>query len=246
MTYSKIRQCILSAIAVILIPLLSMQSIPQADHSFSPLNGAWKIDTGNQQQLLLIADGYCMISTYSIADKKFDGTWGGSFTVTDKEIVLKTEFDSNNKYNVGKTNRFAYQVSGQNLITNLTGTRLEWKRADDGKNLLAGNWRITHRKQDDKMVELPLRARRTLKLLTGSHFQWAAINIETGEFSGTGGGRYSFENGKYTEYIDFFSRDASRVGMSLSFSDSLKDGNWIHTGLSSKGDPIYEVWSRMK
>ena len=96
------------------------------------------------------------------------------------------------------------------------------------------------------MVEMPLRSRRTLKLLTGSYFQWAAINIETGEFSGTGGGRYTFENGKYTEHILFFSRDASRVGMSLSFDDKLEDGDWIHTGLSSKGDPIYEIWSRMK
>lgn len=246
MPYSTIRQSILSAIAILSLPLLSMYPVPQADHSLSPLNGAWKITEGNQQHLLLIADGYCMISTYSIADKKFDGAWGGSFTATDKEIVLKTEFNSNDKSAVGKTNRFAYQVDGQNLISNLTGSRREWKRADDGKNPLAGNWRITERKQDDKMVELPLRARRTLKLLTGSHFQWAAINIETGEFSGTGGGSYTFENGKYTEHIEFFSRDASRVGMSLSFNDTLKDGNWIHTGLSSKGDPIYEVWSRMK
>ena len=53
-----------------------------------------------------------------------------------------------------------------------------------------------------------------------------------------------FENGKYTERIQFFSRDPQRVGASLSFIAELKDGDWHHSGLSSKGDKIYEVWSR--
>lgn len=246
MLYSTTRKLMTAAVAALLLPLLSMHAPPRSANALSPLNGAWKIEEGDHQQLLLIADGYCMLSAFNTEDKKFEGSWGGSFTVTDKEIILKTAFNSSDRSAVGKINRYAYQAEGQKFITNLTGSRREWKRADDGRSLLAGTWRITQRKQDDKMVEMPLRSRRTLKLLTGSYFQWAAINIETGEFSGTGGGRYTFENGKYTEHILFFSRDASRVGMSLSFDDKLEDGDWIHTGLSSKGDPIYEIWSRMK
>ena len=91
---------------------------------------------------------------------------------------------------------------------------------------------------------MPLAARRTLKVLTGSRFQWIAMNIETGEFSGTGGGRYRFADGVYTETIEFFSRDASRVGASLEFKGRVLDGNWHHEGRSSRGDPIYEIWSR--
>jgi len=246
MSHSTTWKLMTMAVTVLLLPLLSMYAPPRSASALSPLNGAWQTGDGDHQQLLLIADGYCMFSAFNIQDKEFEGSWGGSFTATDKEIVLKTEFNSSDKSAVGKINRYAYQAEGQSLITNLTGSRREWKRADDGKSLLAGTWRITKRKQDDKMIEMPLRARRTLKLLTGSYFQWAAINIETGEFAGTGGGRYTFENEKYTEHISFFSRDASRVGMSLSFGDRLEDGNWIHTGLSSKGDPIYEIWSRMK
>jgi len=121
-----------------------------------------------------------------------------------------------------------------------------WKRIDSGDKHLAGNWRITQRKQGDQMVDIPLRARRTLKLLTATRFQWAAINVETGEFFGTGGGTYSFQDGKYTENIEFFSRDDSRVGMSLTFDGKLDDGKWIHSGKSSKGDPIYEVWERFQ
>ena len=86
--------------------------------------------------------------------------------------------------------------------------------------------------------------RKTLKMLTGTRFQWFAINPETKQFSGTGGGTYSFENGKYTENIWSFSRDSSRVGAKLVFDGKLVDGKWHHSGLSSKGDKIYEVWGR--
>ncbi len=86
----------------------------------------------------------------------------------------------------------------------------------------------------------------TVKTLTDTRFQWAAINPETKEFFGTGGGTYTFKNGKYTGNIEFFSRDSSRVGASLFFDGKLNNGQWHHSGLSSKGDSIYEVWSRVK
>ena len=60
---------------------------------------------------------------------------------------------------------------------------------------------------------------------------------------GTGGGTYTTENGKYVENLDFFSRDPNRVGAILEFGFGLKDGDWHHKGKSSKGDPIYEIWS---
>lgn len=216
------------------------------DHAISPLNGAWTANDGNTELLLIIADGYCMLTRFDKNDKKFESSTGGSFTAANKKIALKTEFNSTDKSTVGKTREIDYDIKGNTLTSNITGSTLSFTRADDGKSELSGNWRITQRKQDDKMVDIPLRARRTLKLLSGKHFQWAAINIETGEFSGTGGGKYTFENGKYTEHIEFFSRDNSRVGASLSFDGKLENGNWIHSGLSSKGDPIYEVWSRFK
>lgn len=111
---------------------------------------------------------------------------------------------------------------------------------------MAGVWRITGRKQGDEMAQMPLRDRRTLKILSGTRFQWVAINIKTGEFSGTGGGRYTFENGKYTEHIEFFSRDNTRVGASLTFDGKVENGQWHHSGLSSAGSPIYEIWSKLE
>jgi hypothetical protein len=85
--------------------------------------------------------------------------------------------------------------------------------------------------------------RRTVKILGGGRFQWIAFNSASKEFSGTGGGTYTAEDGKYIENIEFFSRDSRRVGASLEFDYEVKDGEWHHKGESSKGDPIYEIWS---
>jgi hypothetical protein len=236
--------------AVILIFLLAGFAIPKnfsngyADSAM--LNGAWHSTAGSIEQSFIIADGYCMLAKYDKANKKFIYSFGGPITPANNKISLRVEFNSSDKAQVGKTMDYDFSVSSNILTSNIGGAKAEWQRTDDGKSDLAGNWRITQRKQGDKMGDMPLRARRTLKLLTGTRFQWAAINIETGEFSGTGGGTYTFTNGKYTEHIEFFSRDSTRVGASLSFDGKIENGNWIHSGLSSKGDPIYEIWSRMK
>jgi len=87
------------------------------------------------------------------------------------------------------------------------------------------------------------RPRKTMKILSGTRFQWIAYNTETKQFMGTGGGTYTTINGEYTENIEFFSRDDSKAGLSLKFNYELIDGNWNHTGFSSKGEPIHEIWS---
>ncbi|HYH14177.1 MAG TPA: hypothetical protein VD794_03090, partial [Flavisolibacter sp.] len=133
------------------------------------------------------------------------------------------------------------------LMANLAGAAEGWSRLDEGNAPLAGLWAITARKQNGELQPIhQTGTRKTVKILTGTRFQWAAIDPGTKQFMGTGGGTYTFQNGKYTEQIEFFSRDSSRVGSSLSFEGKLENSNWHHSGLSSKGDPIYEVWSRKK
>ena len=85
--------------------------------------------------------------------------------------------------------------------------------------------------------------RKTMKILSGTRFQWIAFDTEKKEFKGTGGGTYSTVDGKYSEKIEFFSRDSSRVGMELEFDYKIENGNWIHRGKTSKGDPLHEIWS---
>lgn len=226
--------------------VLTSSFIPSTRHADAPLEGAWKISDGTVEQLLLIAGNYCMITEFDKPGKKFINSMGGPLVIKNNEVSFKVHFNSDDKAEVGKEHTGTFSISNNKLSTSVGGTNKTWTRQDDGKNALAGNWRITKRKVNNEMADIPLRPRRTLKLLTGKYFQWAAINIETGEFSGTGGGTYTFQNGKYIENIEFFSRDNSRVGATLSFDGKVENNDWIHSGLSSQGAPIYEIWSKFK
>ncbi|WP_300598353.1 hypothetical protein [Niabella sp.] len=221
--------------------LLAGFSKPVAKKS---VTGSWKYTRGNETWMLMAADQYCMIAHYDATGKKFFKTFGG-FQYLDKgTLQLNYRFHSEDKSKTGTTGAFVWNVKDGYVESNLSGETGKWIPAGTASSERTGVWRITGRKEGNNLREMQLAPRRTLKFLTDDRFQWAAINIETGEFSGTGGGTYTFKNGVYTETIAFFSRDSSRVGMSLQFKDHLEDGHWIHTGLSSKGDPIYEVWSK--
>jgi hypothetical protein len=189
-------------------------------------------------------DNYFSVATFHVQDKKFINTSGGTALQENGELKGKIEFNTADRSAVTKNYELAFQQQGTKLIFPYSGIAVGWDRLDDAQQGLSGNWKIIGREQDGKMAEMRPGARKTIKILSGTRFQWAAINSETGDFFGTGGGFYTFENGKYTEHIEFFSRDATRVGASLSFNGELKEGNWHHSGLSSKGDRIYEIWSR--
>ncbi|ULQ52087.1 hypothetical protein [Flavihumibacter fluvii] len=222
-----------------LLPATEVAAQPNAT-----LSGAWQ-NASDPGETICMMDGYFVYAKFDIGAKTFEQTWGGPYSLEGNNLKIKVEFDSKEKDQVGKERVLPIKKTATLTIDGL-GAAKTMKQVDDGKGPLAGNWRITGRKQGETMNEIPLRPRRTLKLLTGTRFQWMAINIETGEFSGTGGGTYTFANGKYTEHIEFFSRDGNRVGASLSFDGKIENGDWHHSGLSSKGDPIYEIWSRMK
>ena len=208
------------------------------------INGAWKRDIDTAVQYITIIDDYFSTATFNLADKKFINTRGGTAVMTNNKMSGVIEFNTANKLEVKSSYSYDLKVKGKKMNLPIDGIAKEWERVDEGKDALSGNWKITGREQDGKMVAMRPGARKTIKILSGTRFQWAAINSETGEFFGTGGGNYTFKDGKYTENIEFFSRDASRVGASLSFDAALKEGKWHHSGLSSKGDKIYEIWER--
>lgn len=210
------------------------------------LSGAWQHQETEAQHLLLFMDGYYTHSIFNKVTKRFYQTRGGTYQLNNNQVTVHIEFDTQDKEKIGRSETFSSTILKNQMIADIQG-RKEWKRIDDGSAPLAGVWHITGRMQDGKLVQIHQTGpRKTLKILTGNRFQWAAINSETKEFFGTGGGTYTFNNGKYTEQIEFFSRDSSRVGALLQFAGELKKGDWHHSGLSSKGDKIYEVWSRVK
>ena len=226
---------------VFLSLLLSFAGALKAQES--PM-GAWKSVSGEVTSMLLITPSWFTVTDYN--DKSFISTYGGTWTQEgDGEVNVFVHFNTAYNPPVGQKGNVPVTMENGHLITNnASGEKQEWTRVDDGAGPLAGNWRITSRERDGKMTAIPEGPRKTLKMLTGTRFQWVAINTDTGEFFGTGGGTYTFENGTYTEKIEFFSRDSSRVGAALTFKGTVNGNNWDHSGLSSKGEPIHEVWSK--
>lgn len=209
------------------------------------MEGAWLFEEGDIHHTLVLVDNYLSYSTFDIKNKKFINTWGGPYKIQADKLLISIEFNANDSSDVQSERAFDIEVRNKKLLTKLGDKEQAWRKTDDNNSPLSGVWRITARRVEEKMNEMPLRDRRTLKILSGNRFQWVAINIKTGEFSGTGGGTYTFSNHTYTEQLEFFSRDNQRVGTNLTFDGKLINGQWQHSGLSSKGEPIYEIWSKM-
>ena len=209
------------------------------------ITGAWQAGTDENQMVMIVADKFYSVAVYNKKDKNYIGTHGGVFRIEKNEFVFVNEFNTANKEDIGVEGRTTIQISGNTLKLGSGKIVWDFKRLDDGKpGALAGAWLITGRVTDNGMQTITPGARKTMKILSGSRFQWSAYNSETKEFFGTGGGTYTTENGKYTETIEVFSRDNSRVGAKLEFDFSFVDGNWRHSGKSSKGDPIDEIWTQ--
>jgi len=208
------------------------------------INGAWQTQEGTIEQVLLLSDGYFMHTIFDQVNKEFIQSRGGTYQLSGSDLIATVEFNTVDKDQIWQKINYSFIVKKDKLNSDLSGKKAVWNLLDKVQGNLSGTWRMSGRMQDGKITYSQPRARKTLKVLTGSRFQWAAINAETKEFFGTGGGSYTFEKGKYTEKIEFFSRDNSRVGASLSFDGKLVDGNWHHSGLSSTGNPIYEVWTK--
>ncbi|MEX2232258.1 MAG: membrane or secreted protein [Cyclobacteriaceae bacterium] len=212
-----------------------------------PLNltGAWQTGTPENQRTLICSEKFYSVAICDVKNKKFSGSYGGSYRLEGDEYVAVMEFHSLNPETVGNEYRGKIELQNGVLIIEEDSAETEWKRLDDGApGKLAGAWVITGRYRDGQLSERTPGARRTMKILSGTRFQWIAYNVETKQFSGTGGGSYTTSDGKYTENIEFFSRDNSRVGASLKFDFSLEGGRWRHKGLSSQGEPIDEVWTK--
>lgn len=223
-----------------------LPSLAVSQTAFSSLQGAWRSGSANAEEILVLQDGYFSFTSYNTQSRRFDYTYGGRASLQDDMLDAAIEFHSSDNQKVGTRMSIPITISGETMTLEIGGKAGHWKRVDDGRDKLAGCWRISERWSGGKMNPIKEGARKTLKLLSETRFQWFAINTDTKEFLGTGGGTYEFRDGKYTEHIEFFSRNNSRVGASLEFDAALKDGEWLHSGLSSKGDPIKETWVRYR
>ena len=161
-------------------------------------------------------------------------------------MTERVEFDTANSERVGNVITFEVTITNDKL--SLPESDWHFSRIDDGgPGDLNGAWLMSGRyRNGEKQMRNTDRPRKTMKILSGTRFQWIAFDTEKKEFKGTGGGTYTTVEGKYSENIEFFSRDNSRVGMNLEFNYNIEKGDWIHKGKTSKGDPLHEIWEERK
>jgi hypothetical protein len=209
------------------------------------LSGAWESGTNENHITMIMAGRYFAAAIYNKANGTYVGTCGGTWRIEKNQFIEVHEFNTMKSEWIGTEHKSEVSLkSGQLRFITAEGSD-EFTKIDSGSpGQLGGAWLITGRMTDSGMQMRTPGPRKTMKILSGTRFQWIAYNHETKEFFGTGGGTYTTANGKYTEHIEFFSRDNSRVGTKLQFDFSIEESNWHHKGLSSKGEPIDERWTK--
>lgn len=213
------------------------------------LVGSWEAEYTTPEgvsvkNVVIFSSKYLASTWYKAEDGEFISVYGGSWKLNGNMLEGNIEFDSKNSEKVGSQMIFNLSLSEAEL--KVEGMDIVWKRLDKGMpGDLSGAWLMSGRKRDGKIQTRSTDGpRKTMKILSGTRFQWVAYNTETKQFMGTGGGTYTTIDGRYTENIKFFSRDKTRVGASLGFDYKLEgSSNWHHSGFSSKGEPLYEIWS---
>ena len=218
--------------------------------SQSPI-GAWERyfqdENGTEiRSVVIFSEKFQSIAMFNAKSGEFIYSNGGTWELNDNMMTERVEFDTANSERVGNVITFEVTITNDKL--SLPESDWHFSRIDDGgPGDLNGAWLMSGRyRNGEKQMRNTDRPRKTMKILSGTRFQWIAFDTEKKEFKGTGGGTYTTVDGKYSENIEFFSRDNSRVGMSLEFNYNIEKGDWIHKGKTSKGDPLHEIWEERK
>ena len=182
---------------------------------------------------IIIDNNYLVMTSYKVDSNKFIKTIGGFYNKKGNRFNMSLEFNSNFK--------------NDSISKIEIEKKANWKKISLKENDLQGKWLMVGRVRNGNEQRRNLnRARKTMKFLVNGYFQWIAFNTETFQFSGSGGGKYITENGKYIENIEYFSRDDSKVGLTLEFDYDVINREWNHKGFSSQGDPLHEIWVKRK
>ena len=213
--------------------------------------GAWERfyddeDGNNIRSVVIFSERFQSIVMYNAKTGEFIYSNGGTWELNGNMMTEKVEFDTANSERVGDELTFEVIITNNSL--SIPDANWEFSKIDDGMpGELNGAWLMSGRyRNGEKQMRSTDRPRKTMKILSGTRFQWIAFDTEKKEFKGTGGGTYTTINGKNSEKIEFISRDNSRVGMNLEFNYDIDKGNWIHKGKTSKGDPLHEIWVKRK
>lgn len=196
----------------------------------------YQVDKNGISTRVILDKDYIVLSKFESESGNFISTLGGYYkpgeSLNLNEYVYDVNLEFNSNYDQDSIKNFSIIKTSK------------WKNISKSNDILKGKWVMSGRYNNGEFrtrnTDLP---RKTMKILIDGFFQWIAFNTETFKFSGSGGGEYETIDGKYIEIIQYFSRDDSRVGAELDFNYEIKNQDWYHTGFSSKGSPINEVWT---
>lgn len=210
--------------------------------------GVYILDNENTRHEVRISATYFIYSEYKTSPAEFIRTLGGftqiENTAVGEKLVVLLEFNSQYKQDSISQLSIPFSIEGETLLLDWF-TKLELTQVKTTGQDLDGEWLFATRGPDNGQERRgEANTRKTLKYLQDGRFQWIAYDTDGMQFKGSGGGQYTAVNDKYTENIEYFSKDNTRVGASLEFKYEVKGTDWHHTGKNSKGAPMYEIWSR--
>lgn len=220
------------------------------------LNGAWKLiekngETVDYEMIKLFSDRYFTYAAYEEDSGQFIEAGGGTYMYEFFKYTENYEIDSTDPERSGTSSSYKALLKKDILrVSNIETKTVEvWKKIDEADNkLMATCWRI-HEKQDEGDAEwrrIEYAPRKTLKMITNTHYQVLALNSETGKFVGSSGGTWFSDGENYYEHVAFFSKNQDNVGRTLDFHKKIDGELWYHTGLNTKGEIMLEKWLRYK
>lgn len=195
-------------------------------------------------------DSFIIYTEYEIGPANFIRTIGGRYATTgtgsENKDTLKVKLAFNSDFKLDGIRELSFPFSFNNkALTIYADPEITFLQKERTAQDLDGAWLFATRGPDDGQQRRGEgNPRKTLKFLMDDTFQWIAYNTDTMEFFGTGGGTFTSKDGKYVENIQFFSRDNTRSGAKLEFDYEIKGDDWHHKGKTSKGEPLYEIWTR--
>jgi len=215
--------------------------------------GVWQqVNASGNTATLICTENYLMFAVYKVSDKKLVSSGGGSFEIlkADAKTILsfKRDFNTEDSTLVGLTVANVFTVDNKKLTVAqgpLAGT---WSRIEEKASptpLSNALWRLRAKENKDFKMQTVFKGPfKTIKIFSGQYFQWASFNIDTHQFFGTFGGVFSKNKDKYSEKINFSSKNIKEVGTSFQYDCVLNGKDWIHAGQTSKGERTHEIWEK--
>ncbi len=227
------------------IILLSLFVINGSFNKPQPLIiGAWHEKEEDQEAVLIFTNDYFMIAEFNQVNTSFTYGVGGSFSEKKAgQPIVELDFSTRKKdaEYIGAKAAMIYSVSGDKMtVTMNDSTKRTVTRVDDGNGELAGIWRMSARMNNGKMEPVANGPVKMIKILSATRFQWASFNEEKNEFISSGGGTYTFKEGKYTENIEFYAKNSGKIGTSQTFDATIDKNVW-----TIKAGNSQEEWTKI-